>query len=111
MSLYCQPATCAECRKPFTSGNSGIPTYFCSAVCRDVWNNRRKLRGALFLDMMMILRFDRNTAKTEEVWTTMCRMASDFRGEDAQAGRASVNPVAAVRERTLKHRSVTTRAR
>jgi predicted nucleic acid-binding Zn ribbon protein len=109
--MYCQPSVCAECAKAFTSGNPAVPTYFCSGKCRDVWNNRRKLRGALLMDMMMILRFDRDAAREEDAWTTMCRMASDFRGEDIQANRASVNPRQAVRERTVEFRSVTTKIR
>lgn len=105
MALYSTRNVCAECSKPFTSGNPHVESYFCSSKCRDTWNNRRKTRGAMVLDMLMQHWFDRDSRETETPFAVATRMVSAFRSEDKEAGRASVTgSIRDVRERTIGFR-------
>lgn len=104
--MYCVDGVCGECATAYKNPNPAVPKYFCSATCRDTWNNRRKLRGALMLDLMMVMRFDRSAAKTEDAWSTLCRMTADFKQEDVEANRSSVAPLRIIRERTIRFRSI-----
>ncbi len=77
-------AVCLECGGP--RGDAGT---FCSAKCRQVWNNRRLQRGAEIYDLLMTLRYERRSAAG--VFTALCRAAAAFRAADSRerAGRAS----------------------
>lgn len=86
---------CLECGAQVPFGNG---VEFCSADCRHAWNNRRKVRGALLLDLYMAHRFDRAEAGRLGVFQAINRLAADFREEDRKrrGGRRSWRPAAAV---------------
>lgn len=71
---------CDECGEAFVS--SRPHAEFCCNHCRRTFNNRRALRGAELYDLLMALRYDRETAKTLKVWRAFCRLAAMFRAED-----------------------------
>lgn len=66
---------------------------FCSMDCRRVWHNRRKSRGADMYDLVMALRYERDTAKADSAWTVLCNVARAAREADvaARGGRQSWN--------------------
>ena len=90
---------CTECGAEFrTTKRHGD---FCSEAHRKAWNNRRAMRGAELYDLVMCLRYDRETATALKVWRLICRMASEFRDEDQRqrAGRKSWRSARQVIER------------
>lgn len=86
---------CLECGAQVPFGNG---VEFCSPGCRHAWNNRRKARGALLLDLYMAHRFDRAEATDLGVLAAMNRLAGDFRDEDREkrGGRRSWRPARTV---------------
>lgn len=80
---------CAECGSGFTPKKSSAE--FCCHACRQVFNNRRAMRGAQLYDLVMTMRFDRKTATDKQVWSVLCGLASAFRAGDQHArdGRRS----------------------
>lgn len=95
--------TCAECGKPITSTKAHAK--FCSTPCRKTVNNRRMVRGAELYDAFMALRFDRSWSKTVNMWQLICRLASDWRNEDQEAGRQShIRPDRWVEDNTARLR-------
>eukprot|EP00803_Ostreobium_quekettii_P006119 evm.model.scf_5299.1 EVM.evm.TU.scf_5299.1 scf_5299:57-2279(-) len=60
-----------------------------------------EIRGAAIYDLLMAMRYERDEAKRENVWTMLCRIASDFRAEDERNrdGRRSWMPARAVLRR------------
>ena len=64
---------------------------FCSAPCKQNFNNRRRDRGAELYDLFMELRFNRTVAAERNVWTTLCDRASAYRDADKakRGGRRS----------------------
>ena len=64
---------------------------FCGSPCKTEFNNLRKERGALIIDLLMTLRFDRPLAAQLGIWSKICTMLSHFRQEDREkrAGRPS----------------------
>lgn len=92
-------ANCSECGEGFSSSRRS--QQFCSAICRKAFHNRRMRRGVDCYDLIMSLRFDRQSAKDEGAWTLLSRMAAEFRRLDVRdrEGRRSWEPVAAVKAR------------
>lgn len=81
--------TCIECGEVFTSPKPHAE--FCCQPCRKEFNNRRAMRGAQLYDLFMTMRFDRQAAADNHVWSTLCSVASAFRDSDksARGGRRS----------------------
>ncbi|MGI9297796.1 MAG: hypothetical protein ACR2QC_07850 [Gammaproteobacteria bacterium] len=44
--------------------------------------NRRRQRGAVLYDMFMTMRFERDKAAQEQLWSIMCRQAAHWREQD-----------------------------
>ena len=90
---------CLECGTSYQQGVQA--SDFCSAACRKTWNNRRMQRGAELYDLVMALRFDRQTATELKVWRLINRLAAIFRDEDRteRAGRFSWRSPAAIIDR------------
>ena len=80
---------CLACGASFATPRAGAE--FCRPACRQEFQNRRRERGAQLYDLFMALRFDRGSAKALGLWSTMCRLASNWREEDRRAreGRRS----------------------
>lgn len=93
---------CRECGSEFTKGKSPAQ-LFCRTSCRDLFNSRRKTRGADLYDLFMTMRYDRGTAKLLGVWAILCRMAQNWHEEDVEAGRKSFLPARQVLERHVQH--------
>ena len=72
----------------------GASQLFCSEAHRTEFNNLRKARGALLIDLVMSLRFERGLASQLKIWSKICTMVSHFRNEDRalRAGRKSWMP-------------------
>ena len=77
---------CKECGAKFTK--DGRDKHFCRSKCRNAFNNRKKARGAMLVDLFMRARFDRK-GTGEGAYSEMCTLASVWRDEDKKAGRAS----------------------
>lgn len=94
---------CRECGESFARKTA--KQIFCSVVCREGFQNRRKYRGAKFYDLIMALRFDRGRAKAAGVWTLISRMASNFAEEDERKreGWKSWESIYTVSKRNLRH--------
>lgn len=75
-----QRKTCKECGHPYSYQKGS--KLFCSHECGVAFNNRRLERGAEMYDLVMSMRFERKTAKQNELWTTVCRLASAYRDAD-----------------------------
>ena len=71
---------CRECAKPFQTIRPDA--LFCCIACKNVFNNRRLQRGAVFYDLFMTCRYQRGIAKTMGIWTILCGAAMSFRRED-----------------------------
>lgn len=54
--------TCQECGSPFE--NAVAKTRFCSTGCREVFNRRRRDRGAELYDVYMSVRYDDHGAES-----------------------------------------------
>lgn len=74
--------TCWECAKALEGGKR-----FCDRPCKQAWNNRRAARGAQVYDLLMGLRFEREAASRDGVWSVICRLASDWHEADQRAAR------------------------
>lgn len=86
---------CLECGSEFQQFRAG--EAFCTGSCRKVWNNRRAVRGAQLYDLFMNLRFNREEASDEQVWSAMTRLSAEFRANDVaeRSGRRSFRTIAA----------------
>lgn len=64
---------------------------FCGPDCKITWNNRRRQRGAVLYDLFMAHRFERDASAKNNLWTLLCRQATDWRTEDLKerGGRRS----------------------
>lgn len=91
---------CKECGTPLT-GRSKQPRQFCSTPCRQAFNNRRMQRGADLYDLFMAMRYERDKATDLGIWAIMCRMAQEYREQDARdrEGRKSWQPASTVIDR------------
>ena len=83
---------CFETGKPLPD-NAQPTARFIDADARQAWNNRRKVRGAQLYDMFMAYRYDRGAAKTLKLFSLMCKVAAEWRAEDAAAKRTSFEPL------------------
>lgn len=97
--------SCLECNAPVGPTRRNDKS-FCSAACKDRFNNRRKARGAELYDLFMNIRFNRAAASEAGAWALMCRMASNWKQGDDDAGRKSFQPLGRVNERLLVHKAV-----
>tara|TARA_R110002012_G_scaffold39633_1_gene109537 strand:- start:1556 stop:1912 length:357 start_codon:yes stop_codon:yes gene_type:complete len=77
---------CKECGAKFSK--DGRDKHFCRSKCRNAFNNRKKARGAILVDLFMRARFDRK-GTGKGAYSEMCTLASVWREEDKKAGRAS----------------------
>lgn len=95
---------CRECGEAL-GADRDYRTEFCDAGCKRAWNNRRMVRGSELYDLFMACRYERGTAKLLGLWNLMCRMASAWRAEDAQArgGRPSWGEPRKVVERHTRY--------
>jgi hypothetical protein len=82
---------------------------FCSKICVDRWNNRRRQRGEKLYDLMMILRYDRVAATEDKVFNLMCRMARVWREEDKASGRQSHYEMRELRDKMLPYSQISGR--
>lgn len=96
---------CYECGAP-VEPVSWMDKKFCCRAHKDTFINRRKLRGAALIDLIMAMRFDRQAAKEFGAWSVVCRMASNWREEDREAGRVSMMPLNESMERHVQHKAV-----
>jgi hypothetical protein len=71
---------CRECGGSFAVKRAGRD--FCSVCCRQIFHNRKALRGALLYSIVMAMRFDRAAAIEAGAWSLLCRLAATFRAED-----------------------------
>lgn len=94
---------CAECGALFTPRQDG--QLFCSCDCNKAFQNRRAVRGAELYDVFMALRFERDKAKSEALWTLCCSLARHYRDEDkhTRAGRKSWNIESALKRIPLAY--------
>jgi hypothetical protein len=84
---------CRECGAETAGG------VFCTGpACRSAWHNRRKARGAEVYDLLMAMRFERDKAKADKLFTVICGLASVYRdGDNAEReGRMSWDSDAAL---------------
>lgn len=58
------------------------PRDFCSATCRQTFNNRRMQRGAEIYDLLMAIRYQRDRATDMKLWRWLNRLAKKFRDQD-----------------------------
>lgn len=67
---------------------------FCSAGCRQTFNNRRMKRGAELYDLFRALWRERALAKTLNLWTQICRLELEWQMQDEtqRPGRKSYMP-------------------
>ena len=96
---------CRECKSP-VGETLRSQKLFCSKACADKWINRRKKRGEKLYDLFMILRYERDIAKTEKVFNLMCAMGMKWREKDAELGIRSFHSIGELQERMLPHRAV-----
>lgn len=91
---------CLECGNQFVPAE-GRQAAFCCREHKTKWNNRRLKRGAEFYDLFMALRYERETAKEEGVWTTLTRLSQHYREQDEREreGRRSWQKPRAIRDR------------
>jgi hypothetical protein len=75
---------CRECRAKFEARRS--TKEFCCTACRQVFNNRKRTRGAEIYDFAMEWRDDRSDTTA---LTLLCRVLAKFKEEDDRAGRRS----------------------
>lgn len=89
---------CLECGQEFPRGARAAE--FCGRKCVRTWNNRRMVRGAEVLDLLMTARFDRGKATLFKVWRTMNRLAALYREQDKaeREGRRSWRRIETIRE-------------
>lgn len=90
---------CRECGAKFQAKRT--TRAFCAEKCRRSFNNRRRLQGADFYDLIMAMRYDRADAKETGVWSLLCRMAANFKAADERerGGRRSWDGMRKVLER------------
>jgi len=62
-------------------------------------------RGALLVDVVMALRYDRKRAAASRAFTLLCRMAAAFKAEDDRAGRRSWDNIRVVMARSARFRT------
>lgn len=84
-------ATCLNCGNAFESNRPKGTVFQCSGECRREFNNRRATRGAEIYDLMMTLRYDRQAATDDAVWSKACALLASFRADDGttRGGRRS----------------------
>lgn len=94
-------AGCKECGSPKSER-----AIFCCQRCRLRFNNRRMLRGAELYDIFMAMRFDRERAKDERLWSSLCALASVYRDADKarREGRKSWDDEAVKRVPYFAHK-------
>lgn len=82
-------SVCIECGASY--GAATARSEFCSSVCRLAFNNRRLQRGAELYDLVMAWRYQRKIATALHVMRAICRLAQQYREEDAKhrSGRLS----------------------
>lgn len=81
MNLPTHTVACQECAQAFQAKRAHAS--FCCAACRTSFNNRRHVRGAEIYDLFMMMRYERGVAQLKGVWKLMCRIAEEWRYEDA----------------------------
>lgn len=76
---------CIECGKTNPKGKRDKMVEFCSTACRSAFHNRRMKRGALVLDVVMLMR---SAPKETAEWPVrLDLLLSRFEEEDKAAGR------------------------
>ena len=98
---------CRECGTAYTALSAR--KKFCSVKCEKTFNNRRMTRGAMFYDLFMASRYQRDVADEAGLRSVMARMAMRFREEDEREreSRRSWLPVADTMEKiTVVDRAV-----
>jgi hypothetical protein len=75
-----QQTVCRECGKEFKAKR--VTAEFCSGRCRTAFHNRKAARGSVFYDLFMLVRFDRDAADRDGLWSELCKGASAFKAED-----------------------------
>ena len=82
---------CLECSTPFTATHAaGKPQRFCGVACKRKFNHYRESNGALFFDLVRIMRNERDVAKKLGIWTELCRVELAMR--DREKGRKTWKP-------------------
>jgi len=84
---------CQECGLGLKVPGKKMPAAkkFCGPKCRMSFNNRRRDRGSEVYDLLMVMRFERDQAKDERLWSVICSQAAAYRDADkfARNGRKS----------------------
>lgn len=80
---------CSECGTEFVAKRSHAE--FCRTACKTAFNNRRFRIGAVFFDLFMAIRYERDLAKALQLWSVLCRLAEQTRQDDIdkRGGRKS----------------------
>lgn len=80
----CNPhkATCLNCGKAIESARPAGTVIHCSIPCKREFNNRRMTRGAEIYDLMMAVRYERETATEQALWSKACALLAHYRSED-----------------------------
>ena len=96
---------CLECGGSFAARRR--EAEFCCDACRKAFHNRRLTRGAELYDLLMLHRFERDTARDMGAQSLMNRMASVWREEDrkTRSGRRSWTTAAATGQRLGRFRA------
>lgn len=86
------PCLCQECGNRISDPQR--EQLFCSAPCRQTFNNRRMKRGAELYDLFRALRRERGKAKELNLWTQICRLELEWQMQDEaqRPGRKSYMP-------------------
>lgn len=94
-------ATCLNCGAPFETARPKGTVFQCGSTCRTEWNNRRAQRGAELYDLMMAVRYERDVATEQALWSKACALMASFKADDdkARGGRRSWQDHKAVTER------------
>lgn len=86
------PTHCKECNAPVAQAERRGPRVreFCGSACRSTFNNRRAMRGAILLDLMMTDYTDRKSElrKNGTIQKVVRRLLSRWRDQDRKANRA-----------------------
>lgn len=74
---------CRECGEPAEA--IALNAAFCSRNCTNSYDRRRARRAIQLYDVFMEMRYRRQGSKG--LWTLMCRLAEEWRDEDARIRR------------------------
>ncbi len=74
---------CLECSAPLTPSRRGAPKRFCSAVCKRVFRERARARGAYLYHLVRAWRRERKVADALGLQNAICRLELYFNDQDA----------------------------